>query len=233
MAAALFFGEWNRKEAERHLRRAIEINPGYAVAHIVYSSVLCSQGRMSEATEHDHLALELDPLSVIINWHAIGRLCEARRYDDALVLANRTLAIDPNAEPIQGALFHIYELKGDYLGALNVLEKYMPENVGGKERVAAVRRAYAASGKAGYWRATLDYQLAGKNVAPMPETEVAMLYSQVGDFDHAMELLEAAYEKHSGDLLYLGVEPYFDPMRSDPRFQALVRRVDTQTVDTP
>jgi len=201
------------------------------VAHVVYSSVLCSEGRMSEATAHDRQALELDPLSTLINWHAIGRLCEARRYDDALALANRALTIDPGSEAIRSQVFHVYEVKGDYARAIDVLDKYLPETEGGRERVAAMRRAYAASGRAGYWRATLDYVLSGKKGASMSETATAMLYAQVGDFDHAMELLERAYEQHSGDLLYLGVEPYFDPMRSDPRFQALMHRVDSQTVD--
>jgi tetratricopeptide (TPR) repeat protein len=231
MAAALFFGDWNRKEAERHLRRAIQINPGYAVAHLMYSSVLCSEGRMSEATAQDRLALELDPLSIIINWHAIGRLCEARRFDDALAIANRALALDPASGAIQSQIFHIYENTGDSTAALDVLEKYLPESEGGKERVAVIRRATAASGRAGYWRATLDYQLAGKRVSPMPETTIAMLFAQVGDNDHAMEYLERAYQKHSGDLLYLGVEPYFDPMRGDPRFQALIRRVDAASAE--
>jgi serine/threonine protein kinase/tetratricopeptide (TPR) repeat protein len=229
MAAALFFGDWNKAEAERHLLRAVEINPGYAMAHVVYSSVLCSQGRMSESTVQDHLALELDPLSTIVNWHAIGRLCEARRFDDALAQANRALALDPNSTVIQGTLFHIYEAKGDYPSALNVLEKYLPESEGGKDRVAVMRRAYAASGKAGYWRATLDYQLAAKTGAPMSETALAMLYAQLGDHDHAMEFLERAYAKRSGDMLYLGVEPYLDPLRGDPRFQALLRRIGTET----
>ena len=225
MAAALFFGDWKWKEAEQHLRRAIAINPGYPVAHLVYSALLISRGRSDEALEQDRLALELDPLSTIINWNAIGTLCQSRRYDDAMVQAHRALALDPGSPVIHGSLVHVCELKGDFPGALDLLEKYLPESEGGKARVAATRRAYAESGQAGYWRANLDYWLSRRNDAPASEAGFAMLYAQLGDHDRAIEFLERAYAKRSGDMLYIGVEPHFDPLRSDPRFQALVRRV--------
>jgi len=229
MAAALFFGDWNWQEAEQHLRRAIEINPGYPAAHLMYSTILCSLGRMTEAIAQDHLALELDPLSTIINWNAIGTLTLARRYDDALAQADRALALDPNSAKIHSALVHVHELKGDYLGVLDLYEKYLPENEGGKNRVAVARRAYAASGKTGFWRAMLDYSLAKNTGAPVPEVGFAKTYAQLGDVDRAMEFLERAYAKRSGDLLYINVEPQYDPLRGDPRFQALLRRIGTGT----
>ena len=229
MAAALFFGDWNWKAAEQHLQRAIEINPGYPVAHLMYSTILCSLGRMREAIAQDHLALELDPLSTIINWNAIGTLTLARRYDDALVQANRALALDSTSVKIHGALVHIYELKGDYAGVLDLYEKYLPESEGGKDRVAAARRAYAASGKAGFWRAMLDYSLATDAAAPGRNVGFAKFYAQLGDVDRAMEFLERAYARREGDLLYINVEPQYDPVRRDPRFQALLRRIGTGT----
>ena len=229
MAAALYFGDWNLKEAERHLLRAIAINPGYPTAHLMYSTLLCSRGRMSEAIAQDRIALELDPLSTIINWNAVGTMSLARQYDDALAQADRALALDATSAAIQGALVHVYELKGDYAKALDVLGTYPPEGEGGKDRVAVTRRAYAASGKMGYWRATLDYYLASRNRASLPEVGFAKLYTHVGDYDRAMELLERAYPKRSRDLLYINVEPQFDPLRSDARFQALLRRVATAT----
>jgi TolB-like protein/Tfp pilus assembly protein PilF/predicted Ser/Thr protein kinase len=227
IAAALFFGDWKWKEAEQHLRRAIEINPGYPIAHLVYSALLISRGRSNEALAQDRIALELDPLSTIINWNAIGTLCQSRRYDDALAQAHRALALDPSSPLIHGSMVHICELKGDFAGALDLLDRYLPESEGGKARVAATRRAYAASGKTGYWRANLDYWLSRRNDSPASEAGFAMLYTQLGDHDRAIEFLERAYAKRSGDMLYVGVEPHFDPLRGDPRFQALVRRVGT------
>ncbi len=231
MAAALFFGDWDVKGAETHLRRAIEINPGYPAAHLMYSTVLCSRGRMSEAIAQDRLALELDPLSTIINWNAIGTLSLARRYDDALAQAARALAVDAGSAAIQYALVHVYELKGDYAGALEMLEKHLSDSEDGRGRVAVTRRAYAAAGKTGYWRATLDYHLARTNGAPLPEVGFAKLYTHLGDAERALEFLERGYAKRSGDLLYLNVEPQFDPLRKDPRFQAIIRQVETATED--
>ena len=225
MGASLFFKDWKAKEAEEHVRRALEINPGYAVGHLVYSAMLVAEGRMDEAVAQDRLALELDPLSAIIMWNSIGTLCQARRFDDAEALARRALALDPSSAVFQGTLLHIAEVKGDYATALDLMDKYLPESEGGKARVATARRAYASSGKLGYWRAARDYWLGRGKTANISEVGYAILYAQTGDLDRAMQYLDHAYEERAGDLLYLGVEPTFDPLRGDPRFQALVRKV--------
>jgi len=227
MAAALFFGDWKLKDAEQHVKRAIEINPGYPIAHLIYSTILCSQNRMAEAIAEDHRAMELDPLSTIINWNAIGTLCQARRFDEALAQAHHALEVDPQSPVIQGSLAHVYELKGDYERALDTFEKYLPENEGGKARVAAMRRAYEASGKTGYWRSFLDYMTVSSRGATASEVGFAMLHTHLGQYDRAIEFLERAYAKRSGDLLFINVEPAFDPLRSNPRFQSIVRRVGT------
>ena len=225
MGASLFFKDWKAKEAEEHVRRALEINPGYAVGHLVYSAMLVAEGRMDEAVAQDRLALELDPLSAIIMWNSIGTLCQARRFDDAEALARRALALDPSSAVFQGTLLHIAEVKGDHATALDLMDKYLPESEGGKARVATARRAYASSGKLGYWRAARDYWLGRGKTANISEVGYAILYAQTGDLDRAMQYLEHAYEERAGDLLYLGVEPTLDPLRGDPRFQALVRKI--------
>lgn len=188
---------------------------------------------MAEALAEDKRALELDPLSTIINWNAIGTLCQARRYEEALAQANHALEIDPQSPVVQGSLAHVYELNGDYEGALDAFEQYLPESEGGKTRVAAMRRAYAAGGKTGYWRSVLDYMLVSSRGPTASEVGFAMLHTQVGEFDRAIELLERAYTKRLGDLLFIDVEPLFDPLRSDPRFQSIVRRVGTGSGATP
>jgi len=225
MAASLFFRDWNVKQAEQHVRRAIEINPGYAVGHLVYSAMLVTQNRTAEAITQDSLALELDPLSTIITWNAIGTYCQARRYKDAEALARHALALDPGSAVFQGSLLHIAELKGDYPAALDLMDEYLPESEGGKARAAAARRAFEASGEAGYWRASRDYWLGRGKTAPLSDVAYAMMYAKTGEPDRAMEHLERAYRDRVGDLLYIGVEPNFDPLRNDPRFQALVRRI--------
>ncbi len=225
MACAIFFGDWNVPEAERQVQTAIEINPGYGTAHLVYSVILASMGRLDEAIEQDHLAMQVDPMSMIVHWNAVGTLVMARRYDDAMALAKRALELDPQSPLPQGGMAHIHELRGEYEAALDIYERVLPESEGGKALVAKIRQAYATSGPAGYWRAV--YESVGKRSGP-PRShtmQLAIYCAQMGDADGALKHLEQAFREHLADLLWLNVEPSLDPIRSDPRFQALARRV--------
>jgi TolB-like protein/tetratricopeptide (TPR) repeat protein len=225
MAAALFFGDWNWAESERQVLRAIELNPGYSTAHLIYSVILAASGRLDAAIEQDRLAMELDPLSVIINWNTAATLTQARRYDDALKQANRTVELDSGSEFMHGSLLRIYEQTGNYKAALDLLERFLPESEGGKPFVAKLRREYAASGPTGYWRAVLDHALSKGTPPPGSEVRMAMFHAQLGERDRAIGYLERAFAQHSGDMVFIKVEPCFDGIRDDPRFQALVRRV--------
>jgi len=226
MGATLFFGDWNSTEAERHLLRAMELNPGYSTARLIYSAVLSAAGRIDEAIEQDHRAIEVDPLSLIINWNASGTLFLAHRYDEALAAANRALEIEPGSIFVRGSMLRVYEQKGDYETALGLLEKYLPEEDGGKAQAARMRQAYAARGPAGYWQAALDFRISHARSNPASPVNYAFLYTHVGDHARALDYLERAYEQHAGDMLFIRVEPSFDPLRGDPRFQTLVRRME-------
>jgi eukaryotic-like serine/threonine-protein kinase len=226
MAAALLFGDWNPREAEKHVLRAIELNPGYSTAHLVYSTLLAGDVRFDEAIEQDRRALELDPFSLIINWNASSTLYLAGRYDMALVQMRRTIEMFPESPLAHGSLLRIYEQKGDYPAALDVLEKFLPEADGGKALAAKVRSAYATSGAAGYWRASLDYRLGSPDASP---GVLAMFYTRLGDHKRAMDYLERAYQEHSGDMVFIRAEPCYAPLRDEPRFRALVRRIGLGT----
>jgi tetratricopeptide (TPR) repeat protein len=225
MAAALFFGDWDAIEAERHLQRAIELNPGYSTARLVYSTVLAASGRFDEAIEQDRRAIELDPFSLIIHWNASGTLFLARRYDEALAQARHALAVAPSSM-VRGSMLRIYEQQGNYEAALDLLEEFLPEKDGGKVQAARVRQAYLARGPAGYWQAALD-RVAGRarSIPAQESVSLAFLYTHLGEHARAIEYLEKAYKEHAGDMLYIRVEPSFDPLRSDPRFQALILRM--------
>jgi len=226
MAAALFFGEWNSVEAERHLLRAIELNPGYSTARLIYSAVLLAAGRIDEAIEQNRKAMELDPLSLILNWHASGTFFQGHRYDEALAAAGRALEIEPGSIFVRGSMLRVYEQKGDYEAALDLLEKYLPEEDGGKAQAARMRQAFAARGAAGYWQAALDFRLGHAKSNPAPPMLYTFLYTHVGDHARAIDYLERAYEERAGDLLFIRVEPSLDPLRGEPRFQALLQRMD-------
>ena len=223
MAIAVLFGEWNWKEAEHHVQHAIRLNPGYATAHLIYSVILATEGRVNEAIEQDRLAMDLDPLSLIINWNASATLIHARRYDDAIAQANRAVQLDPLSSLPHGALARAYEQTGQFEKELDVLEKLMPMGMhGGAGIVAKLREGYKKGGAEGYWRTTLEMQLASK---PQDKIRIAMVYAKLGDRDKALDYLERAYAEHSGDMVFIGIEPGYDPIRNDPRFQSLLRRV--------
>jgi hypothetical protein len=106
---------------------------------------------------------------------------------------------------------------------MDVMERLMPMDMhGGAGIVAKLREGYAKSGAAGYWHATLEMQLAAK---PQDDIRIAMVYVKLGDRDKAFTYLERAFAEHSGDMIFLNVEPGFDPIRDDPRFKALIRRI--------
>ena len=227
MAAGLFFGDWNAIEAEKHILRAIELKPSYSTAHLVYSVLLATAGRLDEAIEQDRLAIELDPFSLIIHWNASGTLFLARRYDEALAAADRALVVEPGSLRVWlGGVLRIHEQKGDYGTALDVLEKHLPEEEGGKALVAKIRKAYEADGPAGYWRAALDHTLAmATGGHPTDPVQLAFFYTHLGEYSQALDQLERAYAERNGDIPFLNVTPSFDPLRSNPRFKALVERV--------
>jgi tetratricopeptide (TPR) repeat protein len=224
MAAGLFFGDWNAIEAEKHILRAIELKPSYSTAHLVYSVLLATAGRLDEAIEQDRLAIELDPFSLIIHWNASGTLFLARRYDEALAAADRALVVEPGSVRVWlGGVLRIHEQKGDYRAALDVIEKHLPEDEGGKALAAKMRQAYEAGGPTGYWRAALDHTLAmGGHTDPV---QLAFFYTHLGENSRAIDQLERAYAERNGDIPFINVTPSFDPLRSDPRFKALVERV--------
>ena len=234
MAAGLFFGDWNAVEAEKHVLRAIELNPSYSTAHLVYSVILAASDRLNEAIEQDRQAIALDPFSLIIHWNASGTLFLARRYDQALAAANRALEVDPSATRYwAGGRLRVYEQTGNYEAALDVLDQHLPEEEGGKARAAQMRQAYQARGPAGYWQSSLDHALAMDKVQKMDPVQMAFLYAQLGDHSRALDYLERAFRERNGDCPFLIVQPGFDPLRKEPRFQALVDRLRPRLLPAP
>jgi TolB-like protein/Flp pilus assembly protein TadD len=225
MAAALFFGDWDIPGAERHVRRAIELNPGYGTAHLVYSVILLASGRFREAIEQDRLAMQIDPFSLIVHWNAVGSLLAAREFDSALALARQIAVRYPDAPLSQGGLVRVHEVRGEFPAALDIMRQHLPESDGGKALVARAEKAYAASGPRGYYRVCYEFLSAPTRKPPTQAPLLAMLAANMGDLNKAMAHLEQAYAEHNSDLLFINVERCYDPMRKDPRFQALVRRV--------
>ncbi len=216
--------DWDFAGAEKEYKRAIELNPNYSLAHMWYSLFLDEMGRLDEAMVEIKKAREVDPLSLPINRNLGGCLYSSRRYDEAIAQYRIVIEMDPNFASAHGQLADAYEQTGRYQEAM--LEWQKARALEGEKDLAAVWEKYAASG---------DYHSAVRKVIEILEerakrkyvdpARIARWYIRLGDKDRAFQLLEKAYQEHSATLLDLKVDPRYDPLRSAPRFQDLLRRV--------
>jgi TolB-like protein/Tfp pilus assembly protein PilF len=217
--------EWDWPVAKREFARALELNPGYATAHHWYAFWLIAQGRAEEAVREIRLAQQLDPLSLIINTDVGEMLYYARRYDEALEQGRRTLELDPGFALAHRIVGVAYLGTGQVSAAIQELEA--------TARVAG-SRAYVlyslgfAYGEAGRtqdaWKVLEELEQAAQVRRDM-EHSIAVVLAGLGEKDRAFAWLEEAYRNHEGGLILLKVNSLVDPLRSDPRFEDLVRRV--------
>jgi len=208
--------------AEQHYRRAIELNPNYATAHQWYGEMLFREGRFDEGEAEIRRALELDPFSLIANQVLGMCLIAARRYDEAIVQFQKMLELDPNFADVNYFLFEAYANKKMYREAVAAFTKEMAHDGEPAAEIAAAKEAFARRGWEGFLRHMVDYWQSKPVASP---DDIAAFYAQLGDKDKAFEWLEKAYEQHDEGLTLLKVEPRYDPLRSDPRFTDLMRRV--------
>jgi TolB-like protein/DNA-binding winged helix-turn-helix (wHTH) protein/Tfp pilus assembly protein PilF len=215
--------DWDWQTAEKEFRRAIELNPNYATAHHWYAEHLMWRGRFDEALQESERARQLDPLSLIIAADNGAVLYFSRQYDRAIEKWRSVLEMDndfPRAHLIVGA----YAEKGMFGAALADNEKFRP--------VTPVSsywswRAYiyGRSGKEAQARHALRELLQSNRSHPVDAMIVAWGYRGVGDKDKALAWLEKAYAEHSIELVSMKVNPGYDLLRGDPRFQDLLKRV--------
>jgi adenylate cyclase len=226
MGAALFFADWDWEGAERHLRRALELNPNHAIALLVYASMLEASGDLAGAIAHTTHAREIDPLSLLINFNLGSMLLEAGRLDEALAQAQRTLEIDPNSPLPQTLIVLVHQEAGDFEAAIDGFEKWLPEE-GHKARfISELRTAYRSGGAKAYWRKQLELTLAeGAAANANAILPLAQLYARVGEVDEALALIDRAITERTSDALFVASAPAFKPLRDDPRFVEQLRRI--------
>jgi DNA-binding winged helix-turn-helix (wHTH) protein/TolB-like protein/Tfp pilus assembly protein PilF len=215
---------WDFPTAERELKRAIELDPRYATAHMWYALYLQGMNKLPESEQEMELAAKLDPLSVTINNALADYYFQHRQYDRALEQYRKTLELDPSFPSATGMIGRIYEQKGMYKEALAQYEKVavLTDN---KNRMAVAGYTYAISGRKDEARKVLDELLKRSQQTYMPPYSIAVIYLGLGEKDNAFVWLEKAYDDHSltpGPLLY---DPRLDNLRSDPRYQDLLKRI--------
>lgn len=217
--------DWDWPEAEREFRRAIRLDSSYVNAHHWYSHFLLVTGRTEESLAESRRALDLDPLDLIINVHLGWHYLYSRDYDEAIKQLNKSIEMDKNYGLAHRFLGLTYERKAMYADAIAELQKAVSLAGGTTETKAELAYAFAVSGKSDEARRILD-QLKQESVQHYVSPYlIAIMYVGLGDKEKAFEWLEKAYEDRADLLVYLKVEPKVDALRSDPRFQDLLRRV--------
>lgn len=211
--------EWDWVGAEREYRRAIELNPSLVEAHTRYSTYLSVMGQHAEAIVEIKRAQELDPLEVGLRFRESEALMLARRYDEAIHLHQSVS--QPNTAHLY--LGFLYEAKGMYGQAIKEYRRAPPQEMETSYTQIALGHALAMSGKTDEARVILD-ELKSKKEYVSP-AELAILHIGLGDTEGAFASLERAYAAHDLQLQYLKVDPRYDSLRSEPRFQDLVRLV--------
>jgi TolB-like protein/DNA-binding winged helix-turn-helix (wHTH) protein/Flp pilus assembly protein TadD len=223
LAFCLDVFDWDFDSAGKEFRRAIELNPGYATAHQWYASHFMLSGRYDEAIEEMRKAENLDPLSLIINADLAEFLLIAHSYDESIGLSRKAIEMDPDFALAHNQLGQAYLQKHMKDDAVAELQKAVQLSGGSSICMANLARAYAVSGKRSEAEKLLSDLKKRSSPAYSPASEIAVVYASLGDADQAMNWLEKGYEERFNPSVLL--RPGFDPLRSDPRFEDLVRRI--------
>jgi len=216
-----FLYDWDWAAAEKEYHRAIELSPGTAEFHTRYALFLQNQGRDDEALTELKRALDIDPMQ-----HLVGAIFyAARQYNEAIRWNLKVLETTPNYSPAHLFLGLAYEQKKDFSRAIPELKKAV-ELSQDKVFPAFVAHAYAVSGKNHEARSLLEELKQPSGKSYVDPWAIALVYTGLGEKDQAMEWLEKAYQNRDHDIAWCKTWPHFDPLRSDPQFQNLLRRMN-------
>jgi len=226
MAYAMLLYDWNFLAAEGEFKRAIQLNPSYGTARHWYAELLTAAGRTDEAIAEAKQALETDLLSLIINALVGWVFYHARQYDKAIEHNRETLEMDPNFVPSHLFLGQAFEQIGRFDEAIAEFQKAIHLSGGSAQLIAALGHAYSVSGnRDGAIRILEELQHLSKQ-RYVPPLDIALIHAGLSQKDEAIEWLEKAYKQQSCSLVYIKVDPRLDPLRSDLRFQELLRRMN-------
>lgn len=217
--------EWDWAAAEKRFRKAIALNPNYASAHHFYSILLVTSGRHAEALVEIKRAQELDPLSLIVN-DVVGWIYyEGRQYDQAKQQYTRTLEMDVGYAPALLDLGTVYLRTGEQDKAIGQFAQARTLTGDNGVVLSDLAQAYASSG-----RRAKAVQVLGK-VQDLSATsfvspfDLSLIYLSLGEREKAISMLQKAADEHVGWVVRLGVDPAFDSLRGEPKFQRLIRRI--------
>jgi len=217
----------NWVEAEKELQLALRLDPNHAHTHNSYARALGKMGRFDEAIPLMNRARQLNPSVLGFRVSGAQLFLEARRYEESIEQLQALLDLAPNSPNAYGTLTRVYQAQGLYEEAATALHKSLVLGGTSEEEVAGLLDA-AALGAEGYWRWRLDYFRERAKREYVGPDMFAVSYAHLGEKDEAFEWLEKAFEEGGAmsSLVGLKVDPAWDPLRDDPRFQDLLRRMN-------
>jgi TolB-like protein/Tfp pilus assembly protein PilF len=207
---------------EKELKRALEIDPNSAPAHLFMALLKTAQGDLAEGVKGIEKAERLDPLAPVICSFAVGIYLAADRIDNAIDAGNRIVQIDPNYVYVEPDLANAYREKGDFQKAIELYEKaqattHFPS--------AGLAITYAKMGRREDARRILEQLIEKSRQQYVAGDMIATVYAALGEKDEAFRWLDRAFDEHSASMVSFTSYPEFRPLRSDPRFVDLLRRI--------
>jgi len=225
MAEIEFYQDWNFSGAEKEFRRTLELNPNYATGHQWYAEFLSVFGRHEEATREIETTLALDPLSAIVHHQAGQTFQQARQYDRAIHEYQQALNLNPNLYVSDEALYWAYRRQGKFEQSIQAMQRSLPywhSNRDMEVVIGQLSHAYAQGGKDGFLRQSVEMHKRFRDAA----IYLARDYADLGDRERALEQLEQAFKNQNAIRLWILIDVELDSLRSDPRFQRLVKKID-------
>jgi serine/threonine protein kinase/Tfp pilus assembly protein PilF len=227
LAAILTWTDWDWEAAGREWEKSIELAPDDAAAHASYSLYLMIVGRRDEAMRQIERAVELDPVTPYVAAVYALDLAVARRYDDSIVQARRALRLEPNHPTASNVLVFALHGSGQHDEAIKAASRYYADRLPDAPDIReALERGYAEEGYAGAFRRAADVEVSRHVEVPGIAWDAAGNYILAGDTARALDWLEKAIAQHDPNAPFANCLPIWDPVRSDPRFQALLRKMN-------
>ena len=217
--------DWDLDAAEREFKRAIELNPGYATAHHWYAHYFLAKGLPEQALAEVKRARTLDPLSFSINVGLGWCLYHAHRYEEAIEQYRSTLEINPNFSLAHATLGMAYVQKQQYADALAEFNKALALPGSRSFALANIGRTYALSGELAKSRQILRELENSAKQEYVPAMYIAAIYAALHDQNRSLQWIQKAYAERSDYLIYLRTEPSIDGLRSNPKFQGLLKLI--------
>jgi TolB-like protein/DNA-binding winged helix-turn-helix (wHTH) protein/Tfp pilus assembly protein PilF len=220
-------------QAENALRLALHLNPNYAPAHVTYASYLVARGQRSDAVEEARLALALDPVSLEARHTLAWMLYFNRDYDAAIQELQTTLQMDPSYAFGRWRLGQVEIVARRFDDAARELERAAIDGQRAPAILGLLAMAYGEQGRRPAAQRLVDELKARSASETVPPGAIALAYIGVGDTTNAIASLQEVYASRDNYAIYINVDPLMDPLRTDPRFQALSRRLDSGANATP